>query len=155
MVSGTGSRCASAGKLSSVAVHACSTHIKRACLPRGPEWTTWASGTAKWWEKLLGLGPRASLVKELGAQHNVTLQAFAHAACLVSQLPCEALQALQATHRSYSPLRLLGDFVTQHLLDTMWFGALLRWWCMHLHVKRKLSPLLYTMLCLLAVLHRL
>ena len=87
MVSGNGSRCAWAGKLSR-AMHACSTHMKRRCMPCGHRHLSpWASGTAKWWEKLLGLGPRASLVQELGAQHNVTLQAFAHAACLVRHLP--------------------------------------------------------------------
>ena len=122
MVSEHGSRCASAGKPSRVAMHACSTHPSRGCMPCGRDFLrppAWASGTAKWWETLLGLGPRASLVKELGVQHNVTLQAFAHAACLVSQLPFVAFQALQAMHRPHSLLQLLSDHMIQYLMDTL------------------------------------
>ena len=108
MVSGNGSRWASASKRSRVAMHTSSIRLKRkSCMPGGYESlrpATWASGKAKWWEKLLGLGPRASLVQELGAQHNVTLQAFAHAACLVSQPTPVALQFLQAIHRLHSLL---------------------------------------------------
>ena len=47
-------------------------------------WTvSCCSGKAKWWQHALGLVPRTNLVRELGMEHNVTLEAFANTACLV------------------------------------------------------------------------
>ena len=88
-------------------------------------------------------------------QHNVTLQAFAHAACLVSQLPSVAFQALQAMHRPHSLLQLLSGHMIQYLMDTLRCGALIRCWHMHLHVKTEVCPVLYKLISLLAVMHRL
>ncbi|CAL5227287.1 g10220 [Coccomyxa viridis] len=41
------------------------------------------NGRAKWWEHVLGMVPKTNLPRELGPEHNVTLEAFAHTACLV------------------------------------------------------------------------
>ena len=40
-------------------------------------------GRAKWWQQALGLVPKTNLVRELGKEHNVTMEAFAQTACLV------------------------------------------------------------------------
>lgn len=45
------------------------------------------AGRAKWWEHVLGMVPKTNLPRELGPEHNVTLEAFAHTACLVRMQP--------------------------------------------------------------------
>ena len=39
--------------------------------------------TSKWWERLLRVGPAASLSKELGVHHNISWNTFLHYTCLV------------------------------------------------------------------------
>ena len=70
-------------------------------------------GKVPWWRRVLGIVPKATLPKELGSNHNVTLQAFAHLSCVVSPCIWHARQAVAFALIHYpEPCEFLSFYIT-------------------------------------------